>query len=1029
MATTLQWTKGGLRLICETSKRPLPRVARAYPIPPAGTTASPLITLALEPHPTNGSEGIRVTSIPAEGLPGGDDGTVWTLRHVAYVGSAPSPLTWEDIPLGPCSSVNYLLTHAMLGATHRFHLVRTTPRRPGGPGNAGVGGTEAYPEVSIVTPTQDAFTQSVLDAQAAANGAATAAANAQTAANNAAAAAAAAQTAANTANAALADIASDGRLTPVEKQRARLEWDTILGERSGIQGQADTFGVSRTAYDSAFQTLANYLNAGTTWSSGAPSWLADVNLGTTTDISGATFRATWKALYDARQALLNAVADKARQNAAAAAALAGKTVKPSLMWDFSGASIPGSGSFPGAVASSDSGTTTTLTNTAIDQSLRLPVNIDPTKVWAVAMRVKLVTGPWEGILYPSNGMHGESASYYKVIPAPNEGEWTTIVLDMRTLDVGGTDYMTGGNITQLRFDFTQDSGTQVVVDWIAAGVFGAVSQSDVDAAQASANTANNAAAYADAMARSSHNLIKNGNSEDPNPTGWEAAWISDSGAYTGTKCRALTVEVAGGWPQETVGEAPCDPGDQFVFSAWGKQATASSKQYIFIEFLNAAGARTGINLKTFPASTAYTQVEVSGEAPAGTVKVRFVIYVDQADVTTYYWDCLYACRKISAGMLQADAIQTTNYAEDGSGNPTAGAKMSVAGTALKTSPGGLQVGSYTFTDYFWRLLQALDGSSGNRVLYRGSIDTSTRGGAPNINCLTIYWKTFGLDDASTGGHHRFQWKLQPSALSDNLDAMRYLKADLYPNAGGASATDTLYATLNDRLYANATDSNSANACMGEFTWFYRGTMRNTFFYNATPYPFYGHMLVTIYNAYGPSGQLWFHGSSSLTAGGALTADSTPPSGAPPTGGGGGGGGVGGGCPAPWVKVQLASGILVDAGALYDGAQVVGVDDITMEPKAGTVRAPHLRWVDRVAVLLEDGRSPEFSRDHRVAVVDRGWVPVQALHAGDLVMSQEPARVRSIQPAGKGLVVSFQVEGCATYFSDGLLSHNAKTPIA
>jgi hypothetical protein len=141
---------------------------------------------------------------------------------------------------------------------------------------------------------------------------------AQSTANSAASAASAAQSAANSANAALSDIASDGKLTPVEKRRARLEWDTILAERAGIQGQADTFGVSRTAYDSAFQSLANYLNAGTAWASGAPSWLADANLGTTTTIVGSTFRDNWKALYDARQALLNAVADKARQNAAAA---------------------------------------------------------------------------------------------------------------------------------------------------------------------------------------------------------------------------------------------------------------------------------------------------------------------------------------------------------------------------------------------------------------------------------------------------------------------------------------------------------------------------------------------------------------------------------------------------------------------------------------------------------------------------------------------------------------------------------------
>ena len=371
--------------------------------------------------------------------------------------------------------------------------------------------------------------QALDDAAAAGDAAATA----QGTADGAATAAAAAQTAANAANSALADIAADNKLTPIEKHQARQEWDVIAAEKVVNDTQATTFGITteKTAYGTAFQTLATYLNAGTTWSSGTPSWLADANLGTTTTIDGATFRAKWKAYYDARTALLNAIAAKAKALADAA-------------------------------------------------------------------------------------------------------------------------------------------------------------QNAANNAQATANSAASAAAYADRLARSGHNLIKNGNSEDPNPTGWEAAWISDSGAYTGTRCRALTVETAGGYPNMVVGMAPCDPGDQFVFSAWGKQATASSKQYIYIEFLNAAGARTGVNLKAFPASTDYTQAEVSGAAPAGTVKVRFVIYASQPDATTYYWDCLYATRKVSAGMLEADilkamlvkgeVIETPNYVPGSADVPPVGARVAGA---------------------------------------------------------------------------------------------------------------------------------------------------------------------------------------------------------------------------------------------------------------------------------------------------------------------------------------------------------------
>ena len=43
---------------------------------------------------------------------------------------------------------------------------------------------------------------------------------------------------------------------------------------------------------------------------------------------------------------------------------------------------------------------------------------------------------------------------------------------MRTLDVGGTEYLTGGNITNLRFDFVNVLGGSVVVDYINIGKFG-----------------------------------------------------------------------------------------------------------------------------------------------------------------------------------------------------------------------------------------------------------------------------------------------------------------------------------------------------------------------------------------------------------------------------------------------------------------------------------------------------------------------------------------------------------------------------
>ncbi|HPT45029.1 MAG TPA: hypothetical protein PLM07_03905 [Candidatus Rifleibacterium sp.] len=151
-------------------------------------------------------------------------------------------------------------------------------------------------------------------AQNTADNAASAAATAQTTANNAATAATNAQNSATTANNLLADIAADNKLTPLEKQDTRQEWDIIAAEKAGINAQAAAFSITteNTTYNNAFQALANYLNAGTTWSSGIPSWISDANLGVTTTIVGATFRTNWKTYYDARTALLNAIAAKAK---------------------------------------------------------------------------------------------------------------------------------------------------------------------------------------------------------------------------------------------------------------------------------------------------------------------------------------------------------------------------------------------------------------------------------------------------------------------------------------------------------------------------------------------------------------------------------------------------------------------------------------------------------------------------------------------------------------------------------------------
>ena len=118
---------------------------------------------------------------------------------------------------------------------------------------------------------------------------------AQTAASNA-------QTAANTANTLLTDMASDSKLTPDEKQDAKKEWDIIVGEKPKIDASAAEFGVSSTAYGSAYSALSTYITPLLS------------SLTTTSNIVGSTFRSTFKAYYDAKIDLLNAIASKGKEN-------------------------------------------------------------------------------------------------------------------------------------------------------------------------------------------------------------------------------------------------------------------------------------------------------------------------------------------------------------------------------------------------------------------------------------------------------------------------------------------------------------------------------------------------------------------------------------------------------------------------------------------------------------------------------------------------------------------------------------------
>ena len=151
----------------------------------------------------------------------------------------------------------------------------------------------------------------------------------------------------------------------------------------------------------------------------------------------------------------------------------GTNLNPIVIYDFNGTTLPTNVSFPGTVAASDNNTTTTFTNNAFDQSIAVSsISLIPANSYLITMRVKVISGTWEGVLYYSNPNHGSSALYYKLIPAPTIGVWTDITVDMRELSVGTTDYINSSTITGLRFDFGNDSSFSIAVDHISVGKYG-----------------------------------------------------------------------------------------------------------------------------------------------------------------------------------------------------------------------------------------------------------------------------------------------------------------------------------------------------------------------------------------------------------------------------------------------------------------------------------------------------------------------------------------------------------------------------
>jgi predicted phage tail protein len=536
----------------------------------------------------------------------------------------------------------------------------------------------------------------------------------------------------------------------------------------------------------------------------------------------------------------------------------------------------------------------------------------------------------------------------------------------------------------------------------------------------------------------SDNLVPNWNSE----LGAAAAGLDPEGnglvndptnALDGNWCRKYTIAAASTrYEVRFTGRIPCTPGDQFYAEARVKGSAAfTASQNLFGRFYDKTGAAIGFPAQAVTPTTSYQLVQLPMTAPASAVAFELVIDntgggSPAGDVgKSVFVDAVVLRRMVTFDLVAANTLRTSNYAEDISGNPTAGAKLDNVGTAAKFGTNGMQVGSHLFDDTFFRAFTSLDGSwSAARAFYRGNNDPTVRGGAPNIDRLTIYANyDFPFSPSGTFLFQVSRWTfvLQPQSADDNLDAMRYVKVTPYHGtSSGATAAHDIFITVPDRLYFDPTDTNTGNAVSMSWDQTYDAQVNS---YGGTG-PFW-YLLVTLYNAYGPSSSKWFTPASAVD--GAMGSQYTSPftGGSSAGGGGGGGTGFGGTCPAPEEPILLADGRELAAGSLRPGMRVRTQHEQTLEWGDFEVQAVSLAANRRFTLKLQDGRRLVAAWNHPVFKRGPGFVPLLELRPGDVLEGTTPGVVASCLPLDFGPVVKITIAGAHTYVNRGLLSHNIK----
>jgi len=140
-------------------------------------------------------------------------------------------------------------------------------------------------------------------------------------------------------------------------------------------------------------------------------------------------------------------------------------------WNFSDASLDSWAVSSGTLTGGTDAATFTATGAGAYINRSGLVLLGGSNRYVLVRLRQLVAGTWEGNLYYSTALHGESASFYKAVSEPAAlagGGWITVVFDMHNLTAGGVDW-SQNTITSLRLDLVSGAAGSYEIDWIGYG--------------------------------------------------------------------------------------------------------------------------------------------------------------------------------------------------------------------------------------------------------------------------------------------------------------------------------------------------------------------------------------------------------------------------------------------------------------------------------------------------------------------------------------------------------------------------------